>query len=327
MSIPQTRQTLSADGLIRIVSKGFHRVVDHRQKPQIPLGDVLGSAFAMFSLKDPSLLAFDQRRPDANLRKLYCLGQVPSDTSMREILDPVDPEFLRSMFLDVFRALQRGKGLEPFVYLDGFYLLALDGTGYFSSTKVHCDCCLEKVNKSTGEVSYSHQLLGAAIVHPDRREVIPLAPEPICNADGANKNDCERNAAKRLLAKIRAEHPKLLFLVIEDGLASNGPHIEEILSHGMHFLLGAKPGDHAHLFDQVVGGIEDDRATCMTGTTVPGRRFEVMYVNGVALNRRIPHLWVNFLQYVGIRRGRSGGPGVHPGSRTFESPATTALNG
>ncbi|MFZ4469965.1 MAG: hypothetical protein ACOYOZ_11950, partial [Pirellula sp.] len=84
MTLPKIRETLSLDGLIRIVSKGFHRVCDHRQRPQIPLGDVLGAAFAMFSLKDPSLLAFDQRRPDANLRQLYCLGHVPSDTSMRE---------------------------------------------------------------------------------------------------------------------------------------------------------------------------------------------------------------------------------------------------
>ena len=45
-----------------------------------------------------------------------------------------------------------GKALEPFVFYRGCYLLALDGTGYFSSQKIHCDSCLEKVNKKTGEV-------------------------------------------------------------------------------------------------------------------------------------------------------------------------------
>ena len=39
--------------------------------------------------------------------------------------------------------------------------------------------------------------------------------------------------------------------VVEDGLASNGPHIRDLLDCGMHFILGVKPGDHAFLFEQV----------------------------------------------------------------------------
>ena len=64
----------------------------------------------MFSLKDPSLLAFDQRRSDANLKALFGIGQIPSDTQMREILDEVDPEHLQDSFGAVFRQLQRGSG-------------------------------------------------------------------------------------------------------------------------------------------------------------------------------------------------------------------------
>lgn len=100
-------------------------------------------------------------------------------------------------------------------------------------------------------MTYQHQMLGAVIVHPDLKEVIPLAPEPIQKQDGATKNDCERNAAKRLLPKIRRQHPHLKFIVIEDGLASNGPHVRDLIDNGMHFILGVKPGDHAFLFEQV----------------------------------------------------------------------------
>jgi len=81
------------------------------------------------------------------------------------------------------------------------------------SQAIHCDGCLQKKNKQTGEVTYQHQLLGAVIAHPDYREVIPLAPEPIVQQDGSRKNDCERNAAKRLLGKIRKEHPRLKLIV------------------------------------------------------------------------------------------------------------------
>ena len=77
-------------------------------------------------------------------------------------------------------------------------LLALDGTEYFSSQTIHCASCLHKVHRN-GSITYFHQMLGAAIIHPDQRAVIPLMPEPIVNRDGTDKNDCERNAAKRLL--------------------------------------------------------------------------------------------------------------------------------
>src|SRR5467141_4691417 len=120
---------------------------------------------------------------------------------MRERLDPVSPESLRPSFTLVFRQLQRGKALEPMAFLDGHYLLALDGTGYFSSKTIRCASCLHKVHRN-GSVTYAHQMLGAAIIHPDMRAVIPLMPEPLGKHDGTDKNDCERNAAKRFVAKL-----------------------------------------------------------------------------------------------------------------------------
>jgi hypothetical protein len=302
---PKTRDTLSADGLHRILRDAFEQIPDHRPEPTIPLPDALLSAFALFSLKDSSLLAFDARRKEGNLQRLYGIGtteaaRVPCDTQMRTILDPVDPEQLRPAFSAVFRALQRGKALEQLVFHEGCYLLALDGTGYFSSPSVHCDSCLRKVNKHTGEVTYSHQMLGAVLVHPDHKEVIPLAPEPIIKQDGASKNDCERNAAKRLLRKIRQEHPRLGFIVIEDGLASNAPHIRELQALNMHFILGVKPGDHAFLFEQLIAAYDEDRVTTLTIDQPDGGRIEVSYTHGLPLNESNPDLLVNFLQCIEI---------------------------
>ena len=68
--------------------------------------------------------------------------------------------------------------LKSFVYLDSLYLLSLDGTTYSYSAKIHCPSCLVKHHRN-GSVTYSHQPLEATLVHPDIKEVIPLAPEPI----------------------------------------------------------------------------------------------------------------------------------------------------
>jgi len=259
------------------------------------------SAFAVFSLKDPSLLAFDQRRNDENLKSVYGIENTPSDTHVRTILDPVEPESLRPLFKDVFRQLQRGKALEPFVFHEKCYLLSLDGTGYFSSHKVHCPSCTEKVSKS-GEVTYYHQMLGAAIVHPDLKEVIPLMPEPIIKQDGETKNDCERNAAKRFLHKLRRDHPHLDLIVIEDALSSNAPHIRELHDHKMHYILGVKEGDHGFLFEHVSQAERDGRvAVWEYADETTGVRHRFRFLNGVPLNDSNQELLINFLEYWEIR--------------------------
>ena len=294
---PRARKHLSADAMYALLRLGFGKIPDRRERRcPISLTDALMSAFGMFSLKDPSLLAFEERRNDENMRNLFGIVHVPSDTHMREILDPVEPQRLRPLFNAVFRQLQRGKALESFVFHKGCYLLSLDGTGYFSSSAIHCDSCLEKVNKQTGEVTYQHQMLAAVMMHPDHGEVIPLAPEPIEKQDGSEKNDCERNAAKRLLRKIRQEHPHLKLIVVEDGLASNAPHIRELQALDMHFILGAKPGDHPFLGDQVLAAWDDDRVTTISWKK--GKiEYEISFINGVPLNESNQDLQVNWLCY------------------------------
>src|SRR5215813_12793822 len=163
---PKGRKHLSADELFRLAHHGFDQILDHRHTDTaVSLTDALMSAFAMFSLKSPALLAFDKERAEGHLATIYGIGHVPCSTHMREILDPVSPKVLRPVFKSVFRQLQRGKALEAMTFLDGYYLLALDGTGYFSSKTIHCASCLQKVHRN-GSITYYHQMLGAAIVHP-----------------------------------------------------------------------------------------------------------------------------------------------------------------
>jgi hypothetical protein len=177
--VPKLRKHLCEDALFDLVRAAFADISDHRKgDSDISLSDALMSAFAMFSLKSPSLLAFDQERAEDNLHRIYGIQRAPCDTSMRETLDPVEPESLRPAFKQAFRQLQRGKALEEMVFVAGHYLLALDGTGYFSSKEIPCDSCLVKHHRNV-TITYSHQLLVAALIHPDKREGIPLMPEPI----------------------------------------------------------------------------------------------------------------------------------------------------
>lgn len=299
------RKTLSAPGLLAKIRTCFHRISDHRgDRSVIKLSDALMSGLAVFGLKCASLLQFDKDRQDPtiahNLQALYGVNQVPCDSQMREILDGVESRHLRPAFKAVFAQVQRGKGLEAYAYLDGHYLLSVDGTGYFSSQTIHCEqCCVKK--KRNGQIEYYHQLLGAALVHPDQRAVIPLAPEPITHQDGQTKNDCERNAAKRLLPDVRREHPHLPLIVLEDALAANAPHIKLLKAQDMRFILGVKPGDHKALFQAIETRRQADALEEWAFTDDAQVTHQFRFTNHIALNLQHPDLLINFLEYWEIR--------------------------
>ncbi len=266
------------------------------QDSTISMSDCLMSGLALFSLKYPSLLKFDNDRADDiiqhNLRSLYGIRNVPCDTYLRERLDQMPPRLLRKTFSTLFAQLQRGNELTPFQFMDDHYLLSVDGTGYFSSHQVHCEqCCIK--NHRDGSKTYYHQLLGAALVHPNHSHVLPFAPEPILKQDGNKKNDCEREASKRLLTDLRREHPHLKLIVIEDGLASNGPHIQLLTSLDMRFILGAKPKDHTFLFDWV----ENSTVQWHELTDEKGHHHRFKFINRVPLNDSHFDCEVNFLEY------------------------------
>jgi hypothetical protein len=296
----EVRKDLSADSLFRVLRSHFGSLPDPRSaEVEIPLDDALMSAFAMFSLKDPSLLAFDHRRrdPKDNFRTIYGINRVPCDSQMRAVLDPVDPASLRPPFRAVFRRLQRGKVLKRFAYLDDHYLLSLDGTTYFSSATIHCPSCLVNHHRG-GSVTYSHQLLGATLVHPDLKEVIPLAPEPIIQQDGQTKNDCERNATRRWLKRFRQEHPHLPVIVVEDALNANAPHLRDLREARVPYIIGVKPGDHGFLFEHLQALDEAGQIEVLTVVDpVTKVVHHFRFCAGAPLNESNPDELVNVLLY------------------------------
>jgi hypothetical protein len=149
-----------------------------------------------------------------------------------------------------------------------------------------------------GSITYTHQLLGAAIIHPDQRAVIPLMPEPIIPRDGTAKNDCERHAAKRFVAKLRQDHPHLKFIVTADSLRSNAPHIETLHAQGLHDILGVKEGDHPSLFQQVQAAEHAGRVTYYERhDRAASLVHRLRFLNDIPLNASNAEVRVNFIEY------------------------------
>jgi hypothetical protein len=196
----------------KVLLRHFAHIADSRDRISHELKDVCMSALALFCFQDPSLLQFQKRLNSptlgANLKNLWGIDSVPSDTQMRTVMDEIDSGKLEGLFTTFFRLLQRGKHLAQYRVLGHHYLCVIDGSEYFSSDHIGCPSCLRKAKKK-GTFQFSHQIVQAALVHPKLSQVIPLPPEQVRNTDGTEKQDCETNAAKRLLVKIRKVHPKL----------------------------------------------------------------------------------------------------------------------
>jgi len=287
------KKALSTSGLLGNVKKIFDTISIKIRNTTISTSDCLMSSLAMFSLKAPSLLAFDKQKQDKivshNLRSLYKIENVPCDTYMREVLDEIDPQNIRECFLSIFYEAQRSKLLENYIFLDNGYLCLVDGTEIFNSEKVHCKNCLEKHHKD-GRVTYHHQILGAVIAHPEMRQVLPLCPEPITKQDGSTKNDCERNACYRFLKDLKKEHPRLKLTIVSDALSANAPQINDILSYGYNFIINVKPDGNRTLFEWV------KEITKETVKIVDKNKYSFRYVNNVPLNDTKDSPEVNFIE-------------------------------
>ena len=162
------RKHLNADALYSKIYKCFKQIPDHRKADcNISLADALMSGFAMFALKDPSLYRFDKKRHNEaeakNLQTVFGIKDIPADTTMTEIIDPVEPEALRPSYKAVFEALQRGKALVQMTFLDKYFLISPDGTGIHFSESIGSETCQIRVNKETGLITYYQQMLGAAM--------------------------------------------------------------------------------------------------------------------------------------------------------------------
>jgi hypothetical protein len=263
------------------------------------LQDCYRSGFALFYLQDPSLLEFQRRFQDQiqsnNLSTVFGVQAIPADTQFRQILDEHNYSPLQRVFSEYFRRLQRSKRLEAFQFYPSQYLVTLDGSEYFNSQSIHCDLCLQRT-KNEEQREYYHQIVQPALVHPDLRQVMPMAPEFIRKQDGSNKQDCEIIAGRRAIERIRAEHPQLEMILVADSLYACAPTIQLLQAKRFSFLLVAKPGDHKSLFEDIDGLRRGKMLDQLERRGKGQRRYLYEWTNKIYLNAHPKSPQVNFVQ-------------------------------
>ncbi|MDR1251625.1 MAG: hypothetical protein LBK62_05600, partial [Treponema sp.] len=260
--------------------------------------DAVKCAFAVFFFQHPSLLNFQQEMQRKlkrnNLETLLEVKEIPCTMQITRLLDGLEPERFSGAFTDNLKVAEEHHALEGYRVLDGGVLIALDGVWHFSSKNIHCEHCLHK--SKDGITTYYHRIVAATIVKPGDSVVLPVMAEMIRNEDGSEKQDCERNAAKRWLGKYGQEYQWLSPTLLGDDVYSDYPTCKAIVERGMSFIFTCKEASHPWLTETVGNSyLHESRRRVWNGRHHLEYRYR--WINGVEIRDHQETLLVNYLDF------------------------------
>lgn len=235
--------------------RSLEAIPEHRKgrNTQFRIVDAGLSAFAVFCLQSPSFSAHQQQMRKQhgrdNAKSLFGIKNIPSDGQTRNLLDPVDPSYLREPFWDIHEMVQRSGYLERYRHVAGTLLISFDGTRFFSSESLHCDQCT--VYEYENGTTYAHTVLAAVVSAPGQPHVLALEPEFVTPQDGHDKQDCEQQAIKRWVKRNAKRFEPWSVTILADDLHSHQPLCELLLEHEMHFIMTCKSESHPTLYQEL----------------------------------------------------------------------------
>jgi hypothetical protein len=194
---------LSLGSILEGIGSVFDEQQDSRKAERCTyrISDAGLAAFSVFFTQSSSFLEqqrdLQRRKGKSNALSVFGMEKIPTDPQIRNLLDPVRADDLAVVYRHLVQALEEVRVLQQFQVPGGYYLLAMDGTQYFSSEKIQCPNCTKRFTKD--RLGYSHSVIPPVLVSPEQSEVISLEPEFLLPQDGDEKQDCERKAAKRWL--------------------------------------------------------------------------------------------------------------------------------
>ena len=281
-------------GALREVCAGLpDQRKDPRRDGDYSMADIGLAAFSIFFMGSPSFLGHQRALAEghgrSNCETLFGMAAIPSDNYIRLMLDGASSATFDRLF---FKAIEAAGPLTQFQCLDGRVPVALDGSEHFCSRKIKCEHCSTR-RRADGATEYFHAFLGASLVAPGHKQVLPLPPEFIAPQDGAEKQDCERNAAKRWLGTQGATVAHLRPVYLGDDLFACQPIVAAIQDAGGNFILTCKPASHKTIAEYLQGvELQEHRQTICKR----GKRTTTIYrwLNAVPLRATDDAILVNW---------------------------------
>ena len=215
------------------------------------------------------------------------LEEIPHYDTINDFLKNLDVSELEKIRDYMIRELFKKRSLEKYRLLDKNWCIAIDGSQLFSFKEKHCDHCLKKEhkNKDTGEIertTYYHTVLEAKLILGNM--TFSILTEFIENEDeSVSKQDCEINAAKRLMKKLKYKFRKLNICILGDSLYACEPIYKLCDEYNWKFIFRFKEGRAKTLWAEIqtIKGIENNENTSNLTYKSEDMDWNLTYINDV----------------------------------------------
>lgn len=254
----QLKEANTFEGVVSFFRQEMEKLPDKRtgKNTRNEMLDAGLSAFSVLFMQSASFLSYQRTMTEtkgkSNAQSLFGVHQIPSDNHIRDLLDEIKPEGVFPVFGKIMQELETGKQITKFRGFGGNLLIAMDGTEYFRSNKLHCPHCSSRKLKN-GTTEYFHAVVTPVIVCPQMPQVLPLVPEFVQPQDGHDKQDCENAAAKRWLLQHGQDYQNQTVTVLGDDLYCHQPLCQLLLQQSFNFILVCRPESHKVLYEHLLG--------------------------------------------------------------------------
>ena len=269
--------------------------------------DAALSAFSVFFTQSPSFLDYQirmqQQHGTNNAHTLFGVHQIPSNNQIRNILDPVAPHTLFPLIAHIGDELYRHQHLESYRSINNTLLMAVDGTDFFGSNKIHCKSC-SRAEQKNGDTLYRHTVVTPVLVSPGQERVIVLPPEFVQPQDGHDKQDCELAASARWLSQHAAHYAAWRITMLGDDLYCHQPFCQRTLDANMDFIFTCKPDSHATVYEWVADFTHTGQIATLTRNRRTGKKHftdTYRFLNEVPLRDSNDALLVNWCELITTR--------------------------
>ena len=285
---------------ITFFSNEIKKMPDKRKGKNISyqIKDIVLSAFSMFYMQSASFLQFQRKMEKGygknNARSLFGIEKIPTPNHIRDIIDNIEIKYLEPMYNEQLKYLQKSDLLGAYKYNDK-YVVAIDGTEYYSSKEIHCEKCLIKIHNEV--TTYSHQAITPILIPSNDQEIIPLMPELIENTDGSKKQDCEINASKRWLSNNKSIIKSMILL--GDDLYSHEPFCKDVINAKNSFIFVAKEKSHKIMYENIKfleNTVKLDEFETTVGRAHKKAIWKYKFINKVPINGNEDSLDVNWFE-------------------------------
>lgn len=168
------------------------------------------------------------------------LAELPYWETIQDVFMNIKTDELRNIQKYIVKALMRSKMFDKYRY-HGCFQLLFDGTGLSNHDYNLNNNCLTRKHKD-GKISYYKYVLECKLVVGNI--VISLDSEFIENEKmltDKQKQDCETNAFKRMIKRIKKNYPKYKFIITGDGLYATTPIIKICKKYKWNYIFNLKP--------------------------------------------------------------------------------------